>query len=366
MHRPRIKPEHAPYRIAGGRIRIGGVTFGIAAEVDDPAGSLWTLLLSMDGTRSTEEIVARVTRLHPDYSPAAVRAALGTFIASGYVEDSGAPDPAELTGRDKERHERARGYFRWLDLTPRVSTWDPQAALRRARVTIAGVGGTGGVAALALAASGVGSLHCVDPDVVELSNLSRQIIYSENDIGRPKADAASSRLRRLNRDITVSSERLRIRSAADVVPLARGCDVLLLAADRPAEIRAWANLGCIAAGTPWVEASYHGPLSQVGVYVPGQGACWECLHAIARDRHDALGANGADTAKREAAIGNAVGAVSAGISGYLAAHQVIALITGIPAPEPGTIHAVNLAALDAPFRFAEPAVAGCPACGAAS
>lgn len=74
-----------------------------------------------------------------------------------------------------------------LDLTPRASTWEPQERLRRALVTVIGVGGTGGVAALALAASGVGRLHCVDPDVVELSNLSRQVIYTEDDKRQPAA-----------------------------------------------------------------------------------------------------------------------------------------------------------------------------------
>lgn len=363
MRRPRCKPEHTPYRISGGRIRIGGITYGIAAEVADPTGSLWTLLTSMDGTRSAAEIVSRVTRLHPAEPADSVRAALETFIESGYVEDAGAADPGELTARDRERYNRARGYFRWLDLQPRASTWEPQVALGKARVTVVGVGGTGGVAALALAASGVGSLHCVDPDVVELSNLSRQVIYTEGDIGLPKADAATARLQQLNSDIKVSGERLRIRSAADVSALARGCDVLLLAADRPQEVRSWANRGCLATATPWVEASYHGPLVQAGAYVPGTGACWECLHTISRARHDALGASGADTAARDAAIGNAVGAASAGISGYLAAHLVISLITGIPAPQPGTIQAVNLAALDAPFQFTEPPLPDCAACG---
>lgn len=165
-----------------------------------------------------------------------MRAAIAQLVESGYVEDAAAPDPAELTERDKDRYDRARRYFRWLDLAPRASTWEPQVALRRARVTVVGVGGTGGVAALALAASGVGRLHCVDPDVVELSNLSRQVIYTEDDIGVPKVGAALARLRKLNTDIAVSGQRLRIDSVTDVLPLAGSCDVLLLSADQPPEV----------------------------------------------------------------------------------------------------------------------------------
>jgi molybdopterin-synthase adenylyltransferase len=366
MQRPRIKPEHAPYRISGGRIRIGGVSYGIAAEIEDPTGAVWTLLQNMDGTRGIGEIVSQTLRSHPGQSADAVHDMACQLTGSGYVEDAGAADPAGLSQRDKQRYDRARNYYRWLDLTPRASTWEPQARLRAARVTVVGVGGTGGVAALGLAAAGVGQLHCVDPDTVELSNLSRQVIYAESDIGRPKADAAVARLAQLNSDITVSAEKLRIGSADDARPLARDCDVLLLSADQPPEVRVWVNRACLAARRPWVDAGYHGPLIQVGVYQPGTGACWECLHDSAQDEHRALGANSGDAPERAAAVGRAVGAVSAGISGYLAAHQVIALITGVPPVVPGQIQAVNLAALDAPFTRADPPRRGCPGCAALS
>jgi molybdopterin/thiamine biosynthesis adenylyltransferase len=364
MARPRIKPEHAPWRISGHRIRIGGASYGLAAEIEDRAGWIWTLLQTMDGTRTPADIVARVVELHPGESAETVRGALAQVTESGYAEDAGALTPAELTDRDLDRYDRARAYYRWLDLTPRASTWEPQAMLRRARVTVVGVGGTGGVAALALGAAGVGHLHCIDPDVVELSNLSRQVIYTEQDIGAPKANAAAGRLRQLNSDIEISCERLRVGSVADVLRLARGCDVLLLSADQPPDVRVWANRACIAARRPWVDAGYHGPLVQVGTYVPGTGACWECLHDASRDRHAALGANPDDAPGQGAAIAVAAGSVSAGISGYLAAHQVIALLTGVPPVAAGTIQAVNLAALDAPFSVADGPRPACPACGA--
>ena len=177
-----------------------------------------------------------------------------------------------------------------MDLIPRESSWEPQARLRDARVTILGVGGTGGIAALALAASGVGHLHCVDPDEVELSNLSRQILYSEDDIGQPKADSAVTRLRRLNADIEVTGQRLEATGIDDVLELARDCDVLLLGADRPPELRIWTNRACLAAKRPWVDAGYHGPLVQVAAFVPGDGPCWECTRLALRDSHAEEGA----------------------------------------------------------------------------
>ncbi|MQA88388.1 MAG: ThiF family adenylyltransferase [Streptosporangiales bacterium] len=363
MLRPRVKPEHAPYRISGGRIRLGGVSYGIAAEVKDPTGSVWTLLGCMDGTRTVEEIVARVLELHPDESAESVRDGVELFIRSGYVEDAASPDPAELTERDKERYGRGRMYFRWLDLTPRANSWEPQLALRRARVTVVGVGGTGGIAALALAASGVGRLHCVDHDTVELSNLNRQVLYGEEDIGLPKVEAAVRRLRRLNSDIEIDGRYLRIQGVDDVVALAEDCDVLLLAADRPPELRIWTNRACLAAGRPWVDAGYHGPVGSVGTYVPGVSACWECLRAAQDERHRELGANRDDAQRRSAAVANAVAAPSAGISGYLAAHAVLGLLTGVAPIPPGRIHGINLSELAEPFVLDDLRRPDCPGCG---
>jgi len=366
MSRPHIKPEHMPFRISGGRIRIGGMTYGLAAEINDPDGFVWTLLEGMDGNHSLDEIVALAARMHPGIALEILRQAASQLQDSGYVEDAGAPDPPVLTSRDKERYDRARRYYRWLDLISRVSTWEPQALLAAAKVTVLGVGGNGGVASLALAAAGVGRVHCVDPDVVELSNLSRQVLYAEADIGAPKAEAAVRRLRALNSDIVITGERLRVSSADDAAGLASGCDVLLMAADEPADARIWVNRACIAAGRPWVDVGYYGPLVQASVYVPGEGGCWECLHDNVREPLLELGIVPDDARQVEhlaPRMRSAVGTVPAGISGYLSAHLVIALLTGIPPVRPGTVQVINLAALDAPYTSAGPARPDCPACG---
>jgi molybdopterin-synthase adenylyltransferase len=328
--RPRVKPEHAPYRVAEGKIRIGGVSFGSAAEVSDPDGWVWTMLSAVDGSRGLPEIIEHVRAAHPAQAVGVLRRGALQLLRTGYVEDVAGPVPDGLTERDMRRHDRAVGYFRWMDLIPRESSWQPQARLRDARVTILGVGGTGGVAALALAASGVGHLHCVDPDEVELSNLSRQILYSEDDIGQPKADSAVRRLRRLNADVEVTGQRTEAAGIDDVLELCRDCDVLLLGADRPPELRVWANRACLAAKRPWVDSGYHGPLVQTAAFVPGEGPCWECTRLALRDSHAEEGAYPCDSPHRREAVFGAVGAVPAGISGYLAAHLVISLVTGIP------------------------------------
>jgi len=364
MLRPKVKSEHAPYRIAGGRIRIGWVSYGIASEIADPDGWVWTMLTAMDGSRSLADIIERVHSAHPQRPVEVLRRGAEQLLASGYVEDAAGPVPDNLTERDLQRYDRAVGFYRWLDLIPRASSWEPQARLRDARVTILGIGGTGGIAALALAASGVGHLHCVDPDVVELSNLSRQILYTEDDIGQPKADSAVTRLAQLNSDIKITGQCTQATSAEDVLDLIADCDVLLLTADRPPELRIWANRACLIAQRPWVYGGYHGPLVQTGVFVPGEGPCWECNARSLDDRNAEIGGHVEDSPQRRAAMFRAVSATSAGLSGYLAAHNVISLLTGIPPAVPGQVSMVNLAAIDASQVFCQPPHPECDACRA--
>jgi molybdopterin/thiamine biosynthesis adenylyltransferase len=373
MRRPRIKPEHRAYRTVDGHVRIGSVVHGIGSEVQDPDGWVWTMVEAMDGTRDTAGIVAEVSRRHRELrlpAPDIVQA-MTDLATAGYVEDAGAAPPAELSERERERYGRGMALMRWMDLRPRQNPWEPQLRLRRARVLLVGVGGTGGAAARDLAASGVGRLHCVEPDVVELSNLNRQTLFREHDIGKPKLDAALTALRALNSDTAVSGERREVRGPADLVDLLAsggqeaGYDVLLLAADRPAVIRRWANQVCLASGTAWAEAGYRGPLVSVGVFTPGRGACWECLRSAEIERRDLRLAPGQDEEAASPRMPwNPVNAVTAGLSGSLLAHAALSLLCGIPRIDPGCRFGLNLMMPGDPVMQRSERRPDCPACGA--
>ena len=401
MRRPRIKPEHQAYRTVDGHVRIGSVVYGIGSEVKDPDGWVWTLVETMDGTRNAAEIVAEVTRRHPELrlpAPDIVQA-MTDLTGAGYVEDAGAAPPADLSERERERYGRGMTLLRWMDLRPRESAWEPQLRLRRARVLLIGVGGTGGAAARDLVASGVGRLHCVDPDVVELSNLNRQTLYRERDIGTPKVDAALTALRALNSDTVVTGERREVRGAGDLEALLGGVggdlggpgdsggdlrgpgdsggdprrpgdsgdraayDVLVLAADRPPVIRRWANRVCLDSGTPWAEAGYRGPLVSVGVFTPGRGACWECLRSAEAERRELRLAPGQDEDVASPRMPwNPASAVTAGLSGGLLAHAAIALLTGVPQVDPGYRFGLNLMVPGDPIEQHSARRSDCPAC----
>src|ERR1700685_4800336 len=83
MHRPRVKSEHAPYRIAGSKIRIGWVSYGIASEIADPDGWVWTMLTAMDGSRSLADIIDCVHSAHPQRPLDVVRRGPEQLLACG-------------------------------------------------------------------------------------------------------------------------------------------------------------------------------------------------------------------------------------------------------------------------------------------
>jgi molybdopterin/thiamine biosynthesis adenylyltransferase len=364
MRRPRIKPMHVPYVTVDGNIRIGSSVHGIGVEIEDPDGWIWTLIGALDGVRSPDGVVTAVTAAHSHLSGTTAAQAMQQLLDEGFVEDAGAAAPEGLSERDLERYSRGMAFLHWLDREPRSSPWDLQIRLSRSRVLLIGVGGTGGTAAQGLIATGVGHLHCVDVDTVELSNLNRQVIYREDDIGKPKVDAAVAHLQALNSDVKVTGEQLRVNGQSDVAGLIRaGYDLLVLCADQPDAICRWVNRACLAANVPWVTGGYHGPMASVGIYVPHHGACWECLHDQEVEQQDPRLPAGitADTLKPQLPW-HPVNIVPAAITGNLLTHSALALLTGAPPVEPGFRYGLNLALPGEPILERYPRRPTCPAC----
>jgi molybdopterin/thiamine biosynthesis adenylyltransferase len=357
MRRPRIKYPHRPARLRTGRIRIGGLVPGIRRDLLDPDGWVWALLNLLDGSRTTDEVVAVMTRLFADRPGSVVRAAIDDLMAAGYLDDADEPD-SDLTPEARQRYSRSRALSQWMDPLPRRTGWDTQLLLGDAKVALVGMG-AGCVVALNLVLSGVGWLHCVDGDVVELSNLNRQILYTDADIGQLKTDVAVRKLRACNPAVEVTGEGRFVDGPEFLRSLAERFDVVVLAADRPGDIRSWTNRACLGAGTPWVHVGYHGPLVSVGMYRPGTGPCSDCLRAAKRARqapshversHDDAGVQTADAA-------------SAGFAGSLATRAVISLITGVPALPVNREYAFNSADFTSvPVMMLDSPDPRCPSC----
>ena len=153
---------------------------------------------------------------------------------------------------------------------------DGQQKLLASRVLIVGLGGLGAPAALYLAGAGIGTLVLADDDEVHLSNLQRQILFTHQDIARPKAQTAQQRLQALNPDIALIAMPERLSGERLHSEVARA-DVVLDCSDNMATRQA-INAACVALDTPLVTASAVGFAGQMMVLTPpwSQG-CYRCL-----------------------------------------------------------------------------------------
>ncbi len=151
-----------------------------------------------------------------------------------------------------------------------------QARLLASRVLLLGAGGLGSPAALYLAAAGVGTLGIVDSDVVEVSNLQRQVLHRSADAGRPKTDSARDALTALNPEVKVVPfpERL---TAANVLRIVRGFEVVVDGGDNFAT-RYLLNDACVREGIPLVHGSVYRFEGQAPTLLPGVGPCYRCLY----------------------------------------------------------------------------------------
>ena len=179
-------------------------------------------------------------------------------------------------GPELSEEQRAR-YSRHL-LLPEIGEVG-QRRLLASRVLVVGAGGLGSPALLYLAAAGVGTIGVVDDDVVETSNLQRQVVHGSSDVGRPKVDSAAEAVRRLNPGVTVRAHRERL-TAANALDLVRGYDLVLDGSDSFAT-RYLVNDACSLADVPWVWGAVLRFDGHVSVFRAGHGPTYRDLFPTA-------------------------------------------------------------------------------------
>ena len=181
-------------------------------------------------------------------------------------------EPLVKTGRPLSGEEVTR-YARHV-LIPGVGR-EGQERLAAAKVLVVGAGGLSSPALLYLAAAGVGTIGVVDADVVELTNLHRQVIHSDADLGRPKTESAESAVHRVNPHVDVIRHDLTLDSsnALDVI---RDYDVVVDGTDN-FPTRYLVNDACVLLGKPHVWGSILRFDGQVSVWWKGHGPCYRCV-----------------------------------------------------------------------------------------
>ncbi len=152
-----------------------------------------------------------------------------------------------------------------------------QRRLKAGRVLLVGAGGLGSPAAMYLAAAGVGTLGIVDFDVVDTTNLQRQVIHGTSDVGRPKLDSATDRIAEINPHVGVEPHPVRLTSA-NAREIVRAYDVVIDGSDN-FPTRYLVNDACVLEGKPCVYGSILRWEGQASVFWAGHGPCYRCLFA---------------------------------------------------------------------------------------
>ncbi|MEL6235018.1 MAG: HesA/MoeB/ThiF family protein [Pseudomonadota bacterium] len=226
-----------------------------------------------------------------------------------------------------------------------------QARLKAASVLVVGAGGLGAPSLMYLAAAGVGRLTLIDDDIVDLSNLQRQVLFDTASIGMPKAEAALQRLQALNPEIALHAHQVRL-DAGNAAELIAGHDLVLDGSDSYAT-RAVVNAACVAERVPLIAAALGSWEGQISLYAPHLGApCFACLFPEPP-------APGQVPACAEAGV---LGAL-AGIMGSMMAAEAVKFLSGA-----GTTLAGRLLIYDGLLAetqiFAVERRPDCPICGA--
>lgn len=174
---------------------------------------------------------------------------------------------SELSSKDIDRYSR--------QIMLEEIGYQGQLKLRAAKVCVVGVGGLGNPITTRLVAMGVGKLRIIDRDVIELSNLHRQTMFDESDVGQIKVEVAAKKLKKLNPDVEIEALAISINdyTALDAI---EGCDVVIDALDS-VNARYALNKACIEKNTPFVTGAAVAVSGQVFTIITKKSACYSCM-----------------------------------------------------------------------------------------
>ncbi len=241
-----------------------------------------------------------------------------------------------LTKKELERYDRQI-------IIPGLGTAG-QEKLKKAKVFIAGAGGLGSPVAIYLAAAGIGTLRMADHDTVELSNLNRQVLHWEADLGGKKVASAAAKLKKLNSRVRIETTGETI-TEANAAALVGDADVIVDAMDN-LPTRYILNRAAIQKNIPFCHGAVYGFEGRAMTVIPGRCACLNCLYhgaAVPREKFPVIG-------------------VTPAVIGVIQATEVIKYLTGL-----GELLAGRLLNYDGlAMKFTEFRVKrdpGCPDCG---
>ncbi|RQP34184.1 HesA/MoeB/ThiF family protein [Burkholderia ubonensis] len=277
-----LKPTIIPYQLNG---QVVLQFNGQYAKIPDPHGAVWHLVKSLDGEQTVPEIIAGNAKHFPGIPTGEIENVLDDLVKYRLVEIPETLQPTSLSDVDRIRFSRNIDFFGSMAAVDE-NKFAYQEKLRNSKVCVLGCGGLGTHILFDLAALGIHNLTILDFDKIELSNLNRQILYRESDIGETKVETAKKRLLEFNSALNIKSHNMRLESTADVSKIVEGHDLVICIADKPANYMSeWLNEACVQHRIPFITGGLDTRRSVFYSVIPGVTGCVECWLACARAKN---------------------------------------------------------------------------------
>jgi molybdopterin-synthase adenylyltransferase len=290
IKKPRVKPTVIPVPLSNKRLALHRGPFKAEHQLivlPDPDGLIKAAMDKMDGTHDLRDIIASLKADGFSISESGLSDIIEMLEQRGVIADAESLSAAGIGEAAAARYSRNLNCWAAITSDDRTAV-DIQAELGRAHVLILGIGGIGTSVAVSLAMAGCGQLTLVDFDLVELSNLNRQLLFTVDDLGKPKAEVAKKALQRINPGVKITTINTRLDSAGAVHQLIKsvGADFVSNAVDRPTvAIDRWINAACFAERIPFSANSVSGNTALFWTKIPGQTGCYNCDDLWAQRRN---------------------------------------------------------------------------------
>lgn len=270
--RPRIKPIYPVYKLNDLLFRVGA-QLGITTEFEDPEGKLYELVSLLDG-RELNEIVVGMKKKFADLTDEDIFEGLEILANEDLIEEYVDYSAYNID----DRYLPNINYFsRFMNYG--MNAYDIQKKINESTILLLGLGGGGSNVLTLLAGLGPRKIKIVDYDKVEKSNLGRQLLYKESDLGKLKVDVAVSILKEMNSSIEIEGYNQKIETSDDVLKYTDGVDLVICVIDEPPFIaQKMVNKAIVEAKIPCVFGASQVSRGRVFSVIPNITGCFDCLN----------------------------------------------------------------------------------------
>lgn len=277
FQKPRVKSCYYIFPLKNNHLQVG-VTHGHAFSISDEGGRISYLLGLLNGERTLAQITGAFRRRYGEIKQQEIEDILSQLDKHSLIEDAALIPPVSLSSQELQRYQNQLAFFLMFTKNG-LSKYDVQARLKNSAVTLIGLGGGGSHILISLAAMGVGKIVGVDFDKVERKNLNRQILYTENEVGKLKTDVATRRVKEINPHVKFEAVNMRVDSLPKARRVIKNTDFVICTADGPVyTLYEVVNRACVERGVPWISFGAVEATGIVGpLIVPGKTACYQCI-----------------------------------------------------------------------------------------